>query len=235
MPSLSYARGVEFRLLAGLPGEDVRELLAIARRRSFGRDEVVFHRGDAANALHLITSGHFAVRILTPYGQSALLAIHGPGDAFGELALVAEGATRSATVAALEGGETFAVYQEEFVRLQARHPGVNNVLLRLLAEQIRRSNERIVAAHYLDSETRVRWSLGRLAESYATAGDAPTLVPLTQEQIAELAGAARATVNRVLKDEEQRGTVELLRGKVRIVDPAALERRVRGMPHSEYG
>ncbi len=226
---------MEFRLLAGLPAEAVRALLGIARRRSFGRDEVVFHRGDPANALHLIGSGHFAVRILTPYGHSALLAIHGPGDTFGELALVGGGATRSATVSALEGGETFAVYQEEFARLQARHPDVSEALVRLLGEQIRRGNERIVAAHYLDSETRVRWSLGRLAESYASEDNTPTLIPLTQEQIAELAGAARATVNRVLKDEEQRGTVELLRGRVRIVDQASLAQRVRGMTLSEPG
>lgn len=223
---------MEFRLLEGLPADDVRALLAIARRRTFGRDEVVFHRGDPANALHLIVKGHFAVRILTPLGHSALLAIDGPGDAFGELALVTAEASRSATVSALGPGETFAVYREEFAGLQARHPGVNVILLKLLAEQVRRSNERIVAAHYLDSETRVRWALQQLATTYSSDETAPVVVPLTQEQIAELAGAARATVNRVLKEEEQRGTVELLRGKVQITDRADLARRVRGMPHA---
>jgi CRP/FNR family transcriptional regulator, cyclic AMP receptor protein len=209
---------VTFRLLADVPEADVVALLSVARRRTFRRDEVVFHRSDPADAMHLVSKGHFAVRVLTPLGQAALLTVHGPGDAFGD------GTTRSATVSALEDGETFSVTRGDFHELARRHVEVKDVLLILLAESVRRSSERVVVAHYLDADDRVRWALLRLVPLYGS--DGVTVIPLTQEQIAELAGVTRPTVNRVLRDERKRGTVVLERGRVRIVDLGELERRV---------
>lgn len=221
---------MEFGLLSGLPPEEVREFLSIARRRTFQREEVVFHRGDPADTLHLISRGRFAIRVVTPLGHVALLDVLGPGDVFGELAIVSPGASRSATVAALEPAETFSVLRDNFMALQKRHPEVNRILLSLFAERIRRSNERVVAAHYLDADARVRWSLLRLARVYTAGEDGVTVIPLTQEQIAELAGSARPTVNKVLREEQDRGTVELQRGRVRVIDTDGLQHGIRGMP-----
>lgn len=222
---------MEFPLLHDVPDDDVRELLSIARRRTFGKGEVVFHRGDPADTLHLVSKGHFAARIVTPTADSALLAIHGPGSVFGEMAMLEAGARRSATIAAIEGGETFSVLRENYLALQRRHPAVAVVLLRLLADRLRDANERIVAAHYLDADERVRWALLRLARSYAVDGAPTFVIPLTQEQLAELAGVARPTLNRVLQDEAARGLLELQRGKVTVLDGDALGRRIRGLPH----
>ena len=216
---------MEWRLLADVPPEDVRELLTIARRRTFSRDEVVFHRGDPADSLQLIVKGRFAVRITTPLGDTALIAVHGPGDAFGELSLVSEAAVRSATVSALEAGETRSVYRDDFARLQRRYPAVNSILVHLLAEQLRRANERIVEAHYVDADTRVRRRLLDLSRVYGHEGAAT--VPLTQEALAEMAGTSRATVNRVLREEERSGTLELRRGQTLILDVGELARRTR--------
>jgi len=198
-------------------------VLSIARRRTFSRGEVVFHRDDPADSLHLIVSGRFAVRITTPLGDTALIAVHGPGDAFGELALVSDGARRSATVSALEPAETLSVYRDDFARLQRQHPAVNAVLIALIAEQVRRANERIVEAHYVDADTRVRRRLLELAKLYGSGGSAT--VPLTQEALAEMAGTSRATVNRVLREEERSGTLELRRGQTVVHDEAALAKR----------
>jgi CRP-like cAMP-binding protein len=216
---------VEWRLLADVPPEDVRELLTIARRRTFSRGEVVFHRGDPADSLQLIVKGRFAVRITTPLGDTALIAVHGPGDAFGELALVSDAIVRSATVSALEAGETRSVYRDDFARLQRRHPAVNSILVHLLAEQLLRANERIVEAHYIDADTRVRRRLLDLARVYGHEGAAT--VPLTQEALAEMAGTSRATVNRVLREEERSGTLALRRGQTLILDVGELARRTR--------
>jgi CRP/FNR family transcriptional regulator, cyclic AMP receptor protein len=216
---------VEWRLLADVPPEDVRQVLSIARRRTFSRGEVVFHRDDPADSLHLIVKGRFAVRITTPLGDTALIAVHGPGDAFGELALVTDGASRSATVSALEPSETLSVYRDEFARLQRQHPAVNAVLIALIAEQVRRANERIVEAHYVDADTRVRRRLLELAKLYGSGGSAT--VPLTQEALAEMAGTSRATVNRVLREEERSGTLELRRGQTVVRDQGALAKRTR--------
>jgi CRP/FNR family cyclic AMP-dependent transcriptional regulator len=211
---------VESPLLADLPAEDVRRLLAIARRRTFRKGEVVFHRDDPADSLHLIVRGRFGARVLTPLGDTVLLDVLGPGESFGELALLLPGARRSATVSALEDGETRSVFRDDFGQLQRTHPGVKDVLLRLLAEQLRRASERLVEAHYLDADTRVRRRLLELARSYEGG-----VVPLTQEELAAMAGTSRATVNRVLREEQRRDVVSLSRGRVRLVAPEELERR----------
>ena len=213
---------MEWPLLADLPAEDVRQLLSIARRRTFEKGEVVFHRDDPADSLHLIVRGRFAARVTTPLGDSVLLEVLGPGQAFGELALLLPDARRSASVSALEDGETRSVFRDDFADLQRSHPGVKDVLLRLLAEQLRRASDRIVEAHYVDAETRVRRRLCELADVYRSA-----VVPLTQEDLAAMAGTSRATVNRVLRDEERRGTVALQRGRVNLLDLAELGRRCR--------
>lgn len=212
---------MEWRLLAGVPPDQVRDLLAIARRRSFGRNEVVFHRDDLGDSLHLIGKGRFSIRVMTPLGDVATVAIRGPGESFGEMALVAEEPRRSATVTSLEQGETFAVYRAEFDRLRREQPQVDALLFRFLTNEVRVLNERLLEALYLPVDKRVRRRLVELAGLY---GDT---VPLTQELIAELSGAGRPTVNQVLRDEEKRGTIELARGRTRILDVAELARRAR--------
>lgn len=211
---------MEWELFAGVPEENVRRLLSIARRRTFDRGEVVFHRGDPADCLHLIVSGRFAVGITTPLGSTALLGVRGPGDAFGELALVADaGYHRSATVAALEPGETRSVLVGDFQRLRREHPSVDELLVRLLGERVRRLSEQITEAYYLPAEKRVLRRLVELGELY------DGCVPLPQEQLAELAGTSRATANRVLRDLQRRGVLELGRSSVVVVEPEELRRR----------
>jgi CRP-like cAMP-binding protein len=215
---------MQWPLLADLPPEDVRELLQIARRRRFSRNEVVFHRDDPGDSLHLIQKGRFAIRIMTSLGDTATIAVRGPGDSFGEMALVSDAARRSATVAALEEAETFAIYRNEFEQLRKRHPAVDDVLIRFLANEVRMLNERLLEALYVPVERRVLRRLVEVARLYP-ADDGQPLVPLTQEVLAGLAGTSRATVNRVLNEEARRGTVALQRGKTRVLDLDALAKR----------
>jgi CRP/FNR family transcriptional regulator, cyclic AMP receptor protein len=218
---------VEWRLLEGVTAEEVRLLLSVARRRTFARNEVVFHRHDPADSLHLIAEGRFAVRVMTPLGESVTLALRGPGESFGEMALVGRGGgVRSATVVALEPAETFAVYRDDFHRLRDEHPAINEMLLEFLAAEVRLLDERLLEALYVPVERRV---LRRLTELVLLYGDSegPVEVPLTQEALAGLAGASRGALNRVLRREAQRGTVELRRGKTVVLDRDELARRAR--------
>jgi CRP-like cAMP-binding protein len=214
---------VEWELLAGVPAEDARRVLAIGRRRTFARGEVVFHELDPADSLHLVAAGRFSVRRTTPLGEDSLLVIRGPGDFFGELALVV-GGRRSATVQALEAAETLAVYSADFDRLRAGYPGVDQVLVQILAQEVRRMDELLLEAYYVSAERRVLRRLLEVAAAYGSV-EAGVAVPLTQEQLAALAGTSRATVNAVLSVERQRGTVSLGRGRTTINDPGALARR----------
>jgi CRP-like cAMP-binding protein len=217
---------MEWKLLAGIPPEEVRLLLSVARRRRFSRNEVVFHRHDPADSLHLVGKGRFAIRVMTPLGDTVTIGVRGPGESFGEMALVTENGVRAATIVALEDAETFSVYRGDFERLREQHPTINDVLITFLAGEVRMLNERLLEALYVPAERRVMRRLAELAQLYGR-GDEAAELPLTQEALAELAGTSRATVNRVLRDEQERGTVELRRGKTIVRDPDQLARRAR--------
>jgi CRP/FNR family transcriptional regulator, cyclic AMP receptor protein len=216
---------MEWRILEGVPTEQVRELLQIARRRRFARNEVVFHRDDPGDCVHLIQRGRFAIRVMTPLGDTATIAVRGPGESFGEMALVAEHPRRAATVAALEEAETIAVYRDDFAYVRKRHPEIDTMLFRFLTNEVRVLNERLLEALYVPVEKRVRRRLVELSRLYA--GEELPVIQLTQETLAEIAGASRPTVNQVLRDEEKRGTIELSRGRIRVLDVSELERRAR--------
>lgn len=211
-------------LFRHLPEPELRRLVAIARRRRFARGEIVFHHGDPADTLHLIVRGYFAARLETRLGDTVTMAVHGPGDAFGELALLESDQSRSSTVAALSAAETYAVRSDDFSRLRHEYPEVNDVLARLLAQRVRRTTELLTEALFVSAELRVLRRLAELASLYgAQAPD--TVVPLTQHELAQLAGTSRATVNRVLRAETQHGTVALGRNRITVVDPGRLAAR----------
>lgn len=217
----------EFALLEGVAEQDVADLLERARRRRFAAGEVVFHAGDPADTLHLVRGGRFAVRITTEFGATATLNVVGPGGAFGELALLTPDAPRSATVAALEDAETLSIHQLDFNRLRTRRPQTDGLLVGILARRVRELSEQLVEALHIPADTRVRRRLLDVVGAYGSV-EAGAVVPLTQEELASLAGTSRATVNRVLREEQSRGTVELSRGRTTLVDPDALARRARG-------
>ncbi|MBV8257501.1 MAG: Crp/Fnr family transcriptional regulator [Actinobacteria bacterium] len=211
---------MEWPLLAGIPADDVRAVLAASRRRVFGKGEVVFHRGDPADSLHLVVSGRFAIRAATPLGDTVAFSLRGPGESFGELALVEPGSQRSATVSALEPGETRALAYSEVERLRREHTAVDRVLLALLAADVRRLSGLLLDALFVPADRRVLRRLLELVE------EGPSLA-LTQEELAQLAGTSRATVNKVLREEERRGTVRLDRGRMTVTDAEPLRRRAR--------
>jgi CRP/FNR family cyclic AMP-dependent transcriptional regulator len=211
-------------LFRDLPEPELRRLVAIGTRRRFARNEVVFRRGDPAETLHLIVRGRFAARVETSVGDTVTVSVHGPGEAFGELALLELEERRSTTVAAVEPGETYAVHRDDFTRLRTDYPAVNEVLVRLLAARVRRMSDLYVEALFSGAETRVLRRLHELAVLYGQ-GAPGTVVPLSQQEIAGLAATSRATVNRVLRAEETRGTLDLHRGQTIVLDPVALAKR----------
>lgn len=211
-------------LFRDLPEPELKRLVTIAKRHRFARNEVVFRRGDLAEALHLISSGRFAARVENPVGDTVTVSMHGAGEAFGEMALVDPEQRRSTTIAAVEAGETYAVHRNDFTRLRGEYPAVNEVLVRLLAGRVRRMNDLYVEALFTNAETRVVRRLHELAVLYGQ-DRSGTVIPLSQHEIAGLAATSRATVNRVLRAEAARGVVALHRGGTTVLDPALLARR----------
>jgi CRP-like cAMP-binding protein len=217
---------MEWHVFEGLPDADVRRVLAAAHRRRFSRGEVIFHEGDPGDTLHLLAKGRVAVRVTTPLGDSATLSVLGPGAIFGELAVVSTDDRRAATVTALEPAETLSLLRDEFDTLRTLHPSVNQVLVRILAAQLPALSSRLLEALFVPADKRVLRQLLAVAQLYGSDGDAVT-VPLTQEDLAGLAGTTRPTVNKVLRAAEDAGALRLGRGRVELCDTELLARRAR--------
>jgi CRP/FNR family cyclic AMP-dependent transcriptional regulator len=216
---------VSYQLLAGMPDEAQRSLLALCRRRHFRRGEVVFHDGDPGETLHFVAKGHFAVRVTTPLGDTSMLRVFQPGDCFGELAAL-EPAPRTGTVLALDDADTLSLSHSQLDELRALHPGVDRLLMAALTGEVRRLARALVEALYLPVDRRLWRRLVELAEIYADGGTTVT-VPFTQEDLAQLAGTTRPSANRVLRAGEALGIVRMTRGRIEVVDVDAVRARGR--------
>jgi CRP/FNR family cyclic AMP-dependent transcriptional regulator len=213
-------------LFHGLDAAVVEEVLASARRRTFRRGEVVFHAGDPGDSVQVIARGHFALRLITPRGDVCMTRIFGPGDMFGRVALGTIEAVREATVISLAESETFELFRKQLDELRAAHPSVSDALIALAGLEIRNVSVRLLEALYIDADRRVRRRLLELGEHFRDGSPVPA-IPLTQEDIAALAGTSRATVSRVLAEEERRGTIAKRRRSIELLDVEELSRWAR--------
>lgn len=218
---------VQWTLLQSLSDADQRAVIAACVRRKFRKGETVFHEADVGDTVHLLAHGHVAVRVSTPMGEIVTLSVLGPGASFGELALVGPDTARSATVVALDAVETLSLRRPDFVTLCAQQPGVKDLLVQLLAEQVRRLSNQVLEAMYVPADKRVVRRLRDLADLYADGTAGPVTIPVTQEDVATMAGTTRPTANRTLQELANEGIVDLGRGRTEVLDPAALAKRAR--------
>jgi CRP/FNR family cyclic AMP-dependent transcriptional regulator len=202
---------------------DRRELLAVCRRRRFGRGDVVFWQGDPGLTIHLVERGSFAARVTTPMGQSIVVNVFRRHDVFGELALVAPDRRRTATVVALEASESLELDRRDFEDLSRRLTSFNRLLVTALARRVNDTTDQFLEAVHEPVEVRVARRLALLDEGLGPdhRGD---WIAIRQEDLAEFASTTRPRVNRVLTELARKKVVELRRGQVRVVDASALDR-----------
>ena len=138
-------------LLANLPPESLNALASAARRRTYRRGEVIFHQGDPGDSLHFLTEGRVKVVLDAETGEEAVIAILGPGDCFGELALI-DGEPRSATVETLEAVQTLSLSRNDFMAFIRANPQAAERMLVALAGMVRRADESMADLVFLDLE-----------------------------------------------------------------------------------
>ncbi|NND75750.1 MAG: Crp/Fnr family transcriptional regulator [Ilumatobacter sp.] len=216
---------LDWRSLSGQAGLDERELRAACRRRRYRRGDTVFHEGDPAGPFHLLDIGRVAVRLTTLLGDVSTIDILQPGDTFGEQTLIHGAGDRSATVVALDRVETLTLDAATFDELGARNPAVQRFLLMVLSNRLRATSHQLLEARFLSAEQRLAHCLSRLAHMFAD--ESTDVIPLTQTDIASMTGVTRSTVNRLLHQAAADGTIEIARGRLRVLDAARLHHRAR--------
>lgn len=215
---------MDWPLLSTLADAERRELLEAARARGFARNEVVCHEGDPADSLHLVAEGRLSVRVSLETGDTAMINVLGPGDYFGELALLRPDRRRTATITALEPTRTLVITAAAFRRVTETRPSVERAISAALADRVDDLSKRLLEAMYVGLDRRVFARLAELARIYRD-GSGTVTIPLTQSQVAELTGGTRPSVNQALQRLVDEGIVVVHRGRIEIVDEERLRRR----------
>jgi CRP/FNR family cyclic AMP-dependent transcriptional regulator len=222
MDALVFARSV---LLAGLPPAEQERLAARMRRQAYRRGEVVVRQGDPGLSLHVLLEGRLKVVVAAQSGDELLLALLGPGDVFGEVALL-DGGPRSATVVALEPSRTASLTREDFLDLLSQRAAVRDGVLVALAGMIRRETDELADFVGLGVTGRLAKRLLALAQAHGqqVGGTIELVLPLTQEELADMVGSTRASINQILGSFEDRGAISRRGHRLVILRPELLRR-----------
>jgi CRP/FNR family transcriptional regulator/CRP/FNR family cyclic AMP-dependent transcriptional regulator len=214
-------------LFAELSAEELDGLAAALRRRRYPRGAVIFLAGDPNAQLYLIEAGRVRIGLTSPEGKEVVLTVLGPGDLFGDLALL-DGQPRSASVVALEPVETAVLRRADFLDLLRRSPSAVDGLLARLAGMIRRLTDEVADLMFVDQQGLLAKKLLELAEAHGRPDDRQVEieVPLSQDELAQMIGATRPRVNQLLGIFEAEGAITRRRRRVTIRDPEILRRRV---------
>lgn len=189
---------------------------------------VLFRAGDRGDQLYLIASGKVKLGRTSPDGRESLLAILGERELFGELALFDPG-PRTATATAVSETHVIGLRNENLKHLLISNPKVAEQLLKALAKRLRKTNDSLADLVFSDVPGRVAKALIDLADRFGRPTNDGILVAheLTQEELAQLVGASRETVNKALAEFAQRNWIRLEARAVVILDIQRLAQRSR--------
>ena len=209
-------------LFADLEADELERFSRVAVPRSFPAGTRVFHEGDRSDACYIVREGSFRVTREHSDGRAITLATLGPGEVFGELALL-DGDLRSASAEALTDGELLALPATDVKGLLTRHPEIALKLVAALVRRLREANERISRQSFQTVPSRVAGVLTQLAaEAEGSSDSEGVTIRMNQADLAQLAGTSRESVSRFLADLERAGVVRSGRGRVTIVDSGKL-------------
>src|SRR5579875_3744479 len=213
-------------LFAALDAEAAAQLEAVLNRREVARGHVVFLEGEPGDRLFVVLEGKVKISRTSNDGRENLLAVLGPGEIFGELSLFDPG-PRTATAAAVTESVIASLDHDDLRPLLQQRPEVALQLLQALARRLRRTNEAMADLVFTDVPGRVSKALLDLAKRFGEPDGVGTRVThdLTQEELAQLVGASRETVNKALSDFASRGWIRLEGRSVVLLDRDRLARR----------
>jgi len=206
-------------LFAQLGDDELARVAATVRERPYPRNSVIVFEDDPGDALFVVAGGQVKVVLIGEDGREVILAVLGPGDFFGELALI-DDEPRSAHVMAMDDARLLVLRRDDFQRELEAHPRIALGLLRALSRRLRRADDKIGALVMLDVYARVARVLSELTEDGLVAG-------VTQATMAQMIGSSRETVSRTLRELTDRGLISLSDKGIHVLDPKALRAAAR--------
>lgn len=212
-------------LFRNMPPSLLRELAGKLRPLRFRAGTAIFHADDVGSMLYIIIRGAVKIFIPSTDGREVVLAIHRPGDLFGEMSLL-DDERRSASATTLEDTEMFSLSRQDFQDVIARHPEALRAILDVLVKRLRQTNQSIQDAYLLDVPGRLARRLLILAREHGIETDEGGIeigLKVSQQDLASMIGASRVAVNKQLQAWRQDGIVDVRRQRVTILRPEDLE------------
>ena len=215
-------------LFTALDDASATSLRASMTEVKLSRGQFLFKEGDVGDRLFLVVNGKLKLGATSNDGRENLLSILGPGDMFGELSLFDPG-PRTATATAVVDSKLLALVHDQVIGWIKEHPQVSLQLLGRLAQRLRKANDVLGDLVFADVPGRVAKAIIELGQRFGTQKPDGLHVnhELTQEELAQLVGASRETVNKALADFAARGWVKLEPRAVIVLDYERLVKRGR--------
>jgi CRP/FNR family cyclic AMP-dependent transcriptional regulator len=215
-------------LFQGVEPGSAEALAADLEYLDLPKGHTIFSEGELGDSLYIVMSGKIKLGRRAADGRENMIAVMGPSDLFGELALFDPG-PRTASAVAITDAKVARMRKESLRPWLTNRPEIGEQLLRVLARRLRRTNDQQADLIFTDVPGRVAKNLLQLAQRFGTREGSALRVThdLTQEEIAQLVGASRETVNKALADFTSRGWLRLEGKAVLLLDPERLARRAR--------
>jgi CRP/FNR family transcriptional regulator/CRP/FNR family cyclic AMP-dependent transcriptional regulator len=226
MSRVTLLRDVE--LFACLSDGELEALAERLGRRTFGKGVILFHKDSPGQTLYLVESGQVRIFLLSESGQEISLNLYGPGQCFGEMALL-DGLPRSAGAVTLERTVVHTLHRRDFSQCLERYPCLAQTIIELLCARLRYTTAYAESLAFLDVHGRVATRLLELADRYGVEvahGEAIEL-RLTQADLAGWVAATRESVNKVLSTFRDGQLIQVDGQRITVLDRRGLAQQIR--------
>ena len=188
----------ETPLFAGLGAQDLEEIAAAVHERRFGKGELVFARGDPGDRIYIVREGRVRLSIATSEGRELSFQVAGPGEMFGEIAVL-DGHPRSAEAVALGLATCLTLERRDFQLLRERRPAITEATIAFLCRRLREVSDKLEGVALYPLETRLaRFLLASVGERDPAKSRVALELPFSQSELALLIGASRQKINAAL-------------------------------------
>jgi CRP/FNR family transcriptional regulator, cyclic AMP receptor protein len=208
-------------IFADLEPEAFEQLCRYAKHSTLKRGATLFSKGDPGHSLYAVISGTVKMSISSPDGRNAILNIVGPGEIFGEIALL-DGQARSTDAIANSNCELFVIDRREFIPFVKDQPALAMKFIELLCDRLRSTSDQVEQIILQNLPGRLASALLRLSEKHNTTAPQGRTIAITQQEISEMVGMTRESINKQLRAWAGREWVRLEHGAIVVLNAEML-------------
>ena len=208
-------------IFCDLDSEAFDQLCRYTKHATLKRGSSIFSKGDPGNSLVAVISGTIKISVSSPDGRSAILNLIGPGEIFGEVAVL-DGQARTADATANTNCEIFVIDRREFLPFVRSQPALAMKFIELLCARLRWTSDQVEQVILQDLPGRLASALIRLTEKHKPAQGGSTIA-VTQQEISEMVGMTRESINKQLRAWAARNWVRLEHGAIVVLDVESLQ------------